>query len=129
MAKVTRFALKHWRLVVAPWGGLTVVGAGSVPKAVNPLTPSVATPGTVGFAANQDITTRLGLDGNEQPIIAVLTLPPGQSMKTPEGRAMAAQTFMEVRQAGHVAVVDYDNTNDPHLISADGRTTWALIDM
>jgi RND superfamily putative drug exporter len=72
---------------------------------------------------------RFGIDGNEQPTIAVLHLPPGQSMRTAAGQAAAARTFAAVPRAGHVAVADYANTHNPKLISADGRTTWALINM
>ena len=72
---------------------------------------------------------RFGIDGNEQPTIAVLKLPAGQTMRTATGRSDAARTFAAANRAGHLAVADYANTHNPKLISNDGRTTWALIDM
>ncbi|HEX8009051.1 MAG TPA: efflux RND transporter permease subunit, partial [Trebonia sp.] len=44
-------------------------------------------------------------------------------------QAIAARTFAAANQAGHLAVADYANTRDSRLISADGRTTWAVFDM
>jgi RND superfamily putative drug exporter len=108
---------------------LTVAGALTVSSATSRMTHSFATPGNPGYDANQRIIKRLGIDGNEQPTIAVLQLPAGQTMRTAAGRAAAARTFAAANRAGHVAVADYANTRNPKLISSDARTTWALIDM
>jgi putative drug exporter of the RND superfamily len=62
-------------------------------------------------------------------VIAVLRLPANESMHTRTGRTLAARTFAAADRAGHVGLADYANTSDPALISSDGRTTWALIDM
>jgi RND superfamily putative drug exporter len=93
------------------------------------MSHSVATPGTAGSEANEHIRKRFGLDGNEQPAIAVLQLPTGQSMRTASGRAIAARTFAAAHRAGHLGIADFATTHDPKLVSHDGRTTWALIDM
>jgi RND superfamily putative drug exporter len=93
------------------------------------LTHSFATPGTAGYDTNLHLLQTFGIDGNEQPTIGVLTLPAGQSMKTAAGQGIAARTFAAANRAGHLAVADYANTHNPRLISADGRTTWALLDM
>jgi putative drug exporter of the RND superfamily len=50
-------------------------------------------------------------------------------MHTAAGRAAAAKTFAAAPRAGKLAVADYATTHNPNLISADGRTTWALINM
>jgi RND superfamily putative drug exporter len=129
MNSLTRFVLRHRRLVALGWLLLTVAGALATPSATSRLTHSFATPGTPGYEANHAIEKRFGIAGNEQPTIATLRLPTGQSMHTAPGRAMAARTFAAVPRAGHVAVADYANTHNPKLISRDGRTTWALINM
>ena len=49
--------------------------------------------------------------------------------RTAVGQSTAARTFESAGRAGHVGVADYANTHDPKLVSPDGRTTWALIDM
>ena len=129
MTKITRFALHHRRLVVLGWILLTVLGALTVSSTNGNLSHSVATPGTSGSEANRHILKRFGLDGNEQPAIAVLRLPAGQSMQTTAGQATAARTFAAAQRAGHLGVADFATTHNPNLVSHDGRTTWALIDM
>jgi RND superfamily putative drug exporter len=129
MTKITRFALHHRRLVVLGWVLLAVVGGITASTTTGGLSHSVATPGTAGSEANEHIRQRFGLDGNEQPAIAVLRLPAGQSMKTASGRAIAASTFAAAHRAGHLGVADFATTHNPKLVSRDGQTTWALIDM
>jgi RND superfamily putative drug exporter len=129
MTSITRLALRHRRLVALAWVALTVVGVLTVSSATSRLTHGFNTPGTRGYDANAHMLQRLGIDGNEQPTIAVLKLPAGQSMKTAAGQAAAARTFAAANKAGHLAVADYANTHNPKLISSDGLTTWALIDV
>jgi RND superfamily putative drug exporter len=129
MARVTRIALGHPRLVVLAWVLLAIAGGVTASSTTNGLSHSVSTPGTAGSEANEHIRKRFGLDGNEQPAIAVLRLPPGASMRTAAGQAIAARTFEAANRAGHLGVADYARTHDPKLVSRDGRTTWALIDM
>jgi RND superfamily putative drug exporter len=129
MTAIIRLALRHRRLVALGWLALTIAGVLTVSSATSRMTHSFATPGTAGYDANLAIDRRLGIDGNEQPTIAVLRLPPGQTMGTAAGQATAARTFAAANRAGHLAVADYANTLNPKLVSSDGRTTWALIDM
>jgi RND superfamily putative drug exporter len=129
MNSITRIALRHRRLVALAWITLTVVGVLTVSSATSGLSHGFNTPGTAGYDANAHMLTTFGIDGNEQPTIAVLHLPAGEGMRTPAGQAAAARTFAAANQAGHLAVADYANTHNPKLISSDGRTTWALIDM
>jgi RND superfamily putative drug exporter len=129
MNAVTAICLRHRRLVVLAWLVLAVAGAAMASSTTGRLTHSFATPGTAGYDANLHLLQTFGIDGNEQPTIGVLKLPPGQSMKTAAGQRIAARTFAAANRAGHMAVADYANTRNPRLISADGLTTWALFDM
>jgi RND superfamily putative drug exporter len=129
MNSITRLALRHRRLVAVAWITLTVVGVLTVSSATSGLSHGFNTPGTAGYDANAHMLQRFGIDGNEQPTIAVLRLPAGDRMGSAAGQAAAAQTFAAAHRAGHLAVADYANTHNPKLISSDGRTTWALIDM
>jgi RND superfamily putative drug exporter len=129
MKSITSFSLRHRRLVALAWISLTIVGVLTVSSATGALTHNQAAPGTAGYDANENLNARFGLDGHEQPTIAVLHLPPGRGMATASGRAIAAKTFAAANRAGHLGVADYANTGNPKLISADGQTTWALIDM
>jgi RND superfamily putative drug exporter len=129
MTSITQIALRHRKLVALAWIVLAAGGVLTLSSTTSAFTHSFATPGTPGYDANHRIMQRFGIDGNEQPTIAVLHLPPGQSMRTSAGRATAARTFAALPRAGHLAVADYANTHNAKLISRDGRTTWALIDM
>ncbi|MDQ6822621.1 MAG: MMPL family transporter [Actinomycetota bacterium] len=129
MTSITRVALRHRRLVAITWILLTVAGVLTLSSTTGKFTHSFATPGTPGYEANHAIQQRFGIDGNEQPTIAVLRLPPGETMGSAAGRAAAAQTFAAAPRAGHLALADYANTGNPKLVSPDGRTTWALINM
>jgi RND superfamily putative drug exporter len=129
MTSITHLALRHRRFVALAWIALTVVGVLTVSSATGGLSHNFNTPGTAGYDANAHINKRLGIDGNEQPTIAVLRLPLGEGMGTAAGQAVAARTFAAANRAGHLAVADYANTHNPKLISRDGQTTWALIDV
>jgi RND superfamily putative drug exporter len=129
MTTITRIALAHRRLVALAWVALAVVGGVTASSTTSRLTHTFATPGSPGYETNQRIIKSFGIDGNEQPTIAVLHLPAGQNMHTPAGQTAAARTFAAAHNAGHLAVADYANTHNPVLVSADGRTTWALINM
>src|SRR5215469_3578174 len=129
MTSITRFALHHRLLVALAWLALTVAGVLTVSSTTGRLSHDFNTPGTAGYEANLHMRERFGIDGNEQPTIAVLKLPAGQTMQTAAGQEAAARTFAAANRAGHLAVADYANTHNAKLISSDGRTTWALIDM
>ncbi len=126
---VTTLALRHKALVVAAWVLLAVAGALTTTTAIRQMTYSYATPGQAGYEANQHLMARFRIDPTIEPTIAVLHLPPGTTMRSTRGQAIAAQTFAAAPRAGIVAVADYADTHDPTLISRDGRTTWAVIDM
>jgi RND superfamily putative drug exporter len=126
---ITRLALHHRRLVALVWLALTVAGVLTVSNTTSRLSHDFNTPGTAGYEANLHMWKRFGIDGNEQPTIAVLKLPAGQTMRTAAGQSAAARTFAAANRAGHLAVADYANTRNARLVSSDGRTTWALIDM
>ena len=91
MKKLTTVVLRHRALVTLAWIVLTVVGALLVGKANSGLSHTQATPGLAGYEANQAMIRRLGLDGGEAPVIAVLRLPAGQTMASASGQAAAAQ--------------------------------------
>jgi RND superfamily putative drug exporter len=122
-------SLRHKPLVIVAWLILALAGACTAGLAIKNMTYSYATPGQPGYQANQDLMARFGIDPTIEPTIAVLRLPPGESMRTAHGQRIAAETFAVAPKAGIVAVADYATTGNPRLISADGRSTWALINM
>ena len=129
MRKIVNVVLAHRRLVVLAWIVLTVAGALTVNQATKRMTYSYTTPGQVGYEANLHLTQRFGIDGTYEPTLAVLHLPPGQTMRSQKAQAEAARTFAVVSRPGVAIVADYANTHNPKLISPDGRMTWAVINL
>src|SRR4051812_50053274 len=93
MTAITRNALRHRKLVVLAWIVVVAAGVATLSSTTGKMTHTFATPGTPGYTANHGMMQRFGIDGNEQPTIAVLRLPPGQSRRTAAGPADAARPF------------------------------------
>jgi RND superfamily putative drug exporter len=129
MSTVTRWALNHKRIVVAFWLCLTVAGAFAATSVGGKLTKGLPIPGQPAYEANLKMLRAFGIDGHQQPTIAVLQLPASISMRTAAGKAAAARTFASASNAGPVGVIDYATTHDSRLVSSDGRTTFAIYDM
>ena len=77
MTAITKNALRHRKLVVLAWIVLAAAGVATLSSTTGKMTHSFATPGTPGYNANHRMMQRFGIDGNEQPTIAVLHLPAG----------------------------------------------------
>jgi len=129
MSTVTRWALNHKRIVVAFWLCLTVAGAFAAMSVGGKLTKGLPIPGQPAYEANLKMLRTFGIDGHQQPTIAVLHLPASISMRTAAGETAAARTFASASKAGPVGVIDYATTHDSRLVSTDGRTTVAIYDM
>ena len=129
MSAVTRWALNHKLIVVTTWLALAAAGAYAATGVGARLTQGLPVPGQPAYEANLKMLHSFGIDGHQQPTIAVLQLPVGLSMHTGAGRAAAARTFAAASHAGPVGIIDYATTQDSRLVSPDGRTTFAIYDM
>ena len=84
MAQLTRWVLAHKRIVVAFWVILTLVGMASAGSATKALKQKFSVPGKEGWVTNQAIAHKFhGTGGNTAPLLAVVTLPAGQSLASP----------------------------------------------
>ena len=129
VARLTALVLAHKRLVALAWLLIGVVGALVTNSATSHLTYTYTTPGRPGYEANQHMISRFGIDGNVEPVLAVLHLPPGVTMNTPHGKRIAAETFAASSRAGISTVADFANTGDRGFVLDSGRSAWALINM
>ena len=85
-------------------------------------------PGRPGYETNQQILDTYGDGGAADPLVLVVTLPEGTTVDSPGVRAELADTFARIVAAtGQARVVSYPGTGDRGLVSADGRTTFALL--
>lgn len=124
---MTQWVLRHRGLTVGAWVLLAFLGAISMQSAAARMDYTYATPGQPGFVADQHIIRRFRIDPAWEPSLALLRLPPGVSMRTAAGQAMAARVFAAAPRAGIVAVADFASTGDPRFVLDGGRATWALI--
>lgn len=121
------FILRHKLLVVGAWLLLCVLSVRTIGMLGPRLDYTYTTPGQPGFEANLKITERFGIDPAFEAMLPVLDLPAGSSMLSPEGAALAANTFSAVIKAGSLKYADYATTRDPVFMLDEGRATWALI--
>ena len=129
MKTVAAFSLRHRWLVAGAWLALAVVGALMTNTAISRLTYTYSTPGQPGYEADLHITQRFGIDPAFEPTLAQLTLPAGQTVNSPAGRAATARTFAAAARAKVVLVADYPSTGDGKLVLNGGRSTFAVLEL
>src|SRR5437660_6323259 len=128
IVRVTRAVLAHKRLVVCFWVVLTLVGVASAGSATKALKQKFSVPGKEGWVTNQQIAHHFhGTGGNSAPLLAVVTLPPGQSASSHTVQAglrgveaRLQRTLPGTRMAG------FASTNSKTFLSRDGRTTFIV---
>jgi RND superfamily putative drug exporter len=127
MTGITRWSLRHKRLVIGFWLVLTILGMAFSKKAMNALSQEYSVPGHESYQTNTLITSEYGGGGDSAPLVAVVTLPAGQPASSPamtaELRAVTAR--IEAAVPGSRAA-SYATTGDSAFVSADGRTTFVL---
>ena len=128
MNRLTHFILRYQRYVVAFWIVVTVVGIALVSNITGALSKDFRQPGQEGFETNQAILRQYGVAGNREPVVPVLTLPAGTTVDSPGIKQQIASAFAPVQQFYPKALVaSYGSTGSRSFVSADGRTTFALI--
>jgi RND superfamily putative drug exporter len=126
ITRLARWVLAHRRIVIALWivtflaGGM---GAGSVSKR---LSFNFALPGQPGYETAKRIAHEYGNGGESPSSVVVVTAPAGRTIASEQGQV--AQAFARARgSVPHVRIVDYGATHDPHLLTNDGRSTYAIV--
>jgi putative drug exporter of the RND superfamily len=126
VARLARWVLAHRRVVIVFWvvvflaGG---VGAGHVSKR---LSFDFSLPGQPGYETAKKITHLYGNGGNNPSSVLVVTLPAGKTVRADQGEI--AQAFNRARAAvPRARIVDFGSTHNPSFITADGRSTFAIV--
>ena len=129
MSSLTRWVLSHKRAVVLTWIALTVAGAMAAGPATDALKPEFSVPDKEGWETNVAITERYGGDRNgTAPLIPVVKLPEGKSVRSPGVKADLANLDERLRRALPGArIASFASTGDEAFVSEDGRTTYALV--
>jgi putative drug exporter of the RND superfamily len=127
MTGITRWALRHKRLVVLVWLVLTITGIATAQKATAALSEQYSIPGKQSYQVNTAILTRYDNGGDNAPLLAVVTVPPGGTVRSPAALAGVRLVTTRLDQAVPGArIASYPSTNDPGFVSRDGRTTFVL---
>ncbi len=124
--RVARFVLTHRRAVIVAWLVVFLAGGMAASKISSRLSVDFSLPGQPGYETAVKVLHTYGNGGENPPSIAVVTVPPGQSVRGDAGRIAGA--FEGLRRAmPEVRVVDYAVTHDARFVTNDGRSTFAYI--
>ncbi len=124
---LTRFVLRHRRLVVAFWLVFALVGIVFAGRATSAFSDQYSVPGKEGYETNAAIARTFGNGGDGPPLVPVVTLPRGTAVGSPQVTAGLDDVARRIRRAvPGVRVASYASTGDRAFVSRDGRTTFML---
>jgi len=128
MARVARWSIAHRWLVIAGWVLLAVVGGLAAARSGSRLSFAFDLPGQPAYETNTTIVQTFGSGGNEPPLVAVVRLPPGVTVRSPGVRGQLERVFGKAAAAlPDARTASWVSTGDRAFVSADGRTTFELI--
>ena len=128
MSASTQWVLAHKRLVVGFWVAVTLVAFAAIGPAGSALSPQFTVPGREGFETNRALAATYGNGGDVAPIVPVVKLPAGTTVDSPGVTGQLDAALAKVRAALPAArTASYASTRDRDFVSADGRTTFALV--
>jgi RND superfamily putative drug exporter len=128
MARIARWSIAHRWLVVAGWVLLAVAGGLAATRSGGRLTFAFDLPGQPAYQTNTAIAQTFGSGGDEPPLVAVVRLPQGMTVRSPGVREQLASAFGKAAAALPGArTASWVSTGDRAFVSADGRTTFELI--
>jgi RND superfamily putative drug exporter len=129
MTTLTRWVLAHKRLVAGVWLLVTIAAFAALGPAGKALSEEFTTvPGREGFETNREVAEIYGNGGDVAPILPVVTLPGGTTVDSPGVTVELDAVLARVEAALPGArLASYASTGDRAFVSADGRTTFALV--
>lgn len=127
MTRWSRWVLAHKWIVVGFWLVALIAGGAASTKVGGKLTQDFSLPGEPGHQANVAILDTYGNGGLQLALVAVVRLPPGETVATPSARHVLASAFGALQRKPGLRVVSLTNTGDRSFASADGRTVYGLV--
>ncbi len=127
MTSLTRWVLRHRRLVTVAWVVVTLVGIATVGRSTASFSKKFSVPGREGFTTNSRILALYHGGGENTPLVPVVTLPAGQTVTSPQVRAGLQRVEATLRRAIRgTRTASFADTGNRAFASADGRTTFVL---
>jgi RND superfamily putative drug exporter len=128
MPALARWVLSHKGLVVAFWTVVTIAAFAAIGPASKSLSQQFSVPGGEGFEANQQIAAIYGNGGDVAPLVPVVQLPKGTTVDSGGVKNQLSGALAHVQAVLPSArIASYASTGDRAFVSADGRTTFALV--
>jgi len=125
---LSRFVLRHKRWVVALWLLVLLAGLPNLQRATKALSQEFSVPGREGFETNAALLHLYRIDPSVSTIVPVLTLPAGTTVDSPGVRAQLGAALRRATAAVPGArAVSFASTGNKAFVSADGRTTFAIV--
>jgi RND superfamily putative drug exporter len=129
MEQMTRWTLRHRRLVVIAWLVLTIVGIATVNNATKAMDQKFSVPGREGWQTNAEIAQIYDRTGSDtSPLLPTVTLPAGKTVASPGIRADLRAIEQKATQAIPGARVSgYGSTGSRAFVSKDGGTVFTIV--
>ncbi len=129
MSSLTRWVLAHKRTVALLWLALTIAGVAAAGPASRALDPEFSVPDKESWETNVAIAKNYrGTGGETSPLLPVMTLPRGETVRSPGVKGDLARVDKRLKQAlPGSRIASYASTGDRAFVSRDGRTTFALV--
>jgi len=124
MHRITDFVLGHKLMVVVFWLLVTGVGVATLGSTTSRLSADFALPGQPGYVADTTINALYHNGGGQQPTVLTATVPAGQQVFPAQAHPVFAAAANAVPGS---RLADAATTGDPTFVTADGRTTFALL--
>ncbi|AGZ41513.1 MMPL family transporter [Actinoplanes friuliensis] len=127
MERLTRWVLAHRLPVVLVWVAFALAGGALAAGTVDRLSYETRLPDRPGQAANDALAQRFAqTGGRNSPLLLTVTLPEGKTVTDPRVRDQWRTLVGTVTPSGGRSV-SFDDPGGAALLSADGRTTVALV--
>jgi putative drug exporter of the RND superfamily len=127
LGRLARVLLRHRKTVALFWVVVGVVGIALVGSIAGRFSSTTTTPGLPSYPASQAIVHAFGNGGNNNPTVAVVTLPAGQRVDTPAGTSEVRSVFAVLGADRSLRAVSYATVHDHRLISSNGRSAIGLV--
>lgn len=126
LAALSRFVLRHRRLVIGAWLLLLVAGAMGAGRLSDRLSTTFSLPGQPGYETARQIERVYGNGGEQAPSVLVVSAPRGKTLRGDAGAIGRAVDRLRTSGRG-LRLVDAASTHDPRFVTRDGRTTFVLL--
>jgi RND superfamily putative drug exporter len=129
MRRWSGWVLAHKRFVVGFWLVVTIAAVAAIGPATDALIEDFRpVPGREGSETNSEIVALFGNGGDVVPIVPVVSLPEGTTVRSPGVTEELDSVLERVQEALPAArLASFSSTGDLAFVSADGRTTFALV--